>query len=269
MDPLRSPAAQHECWQSDVTSWKLSDGTDVEIVDAIDDHSRLCVASCAVLVAKANDVVAILREAGARLGFPASVLTDNGRVYTTWSGGSPNPVQIELLGRGIIFKHSRPITHRHAGRSSVSTRRSRRFWPNIRRRRSRSCRHIDRFVDYNEVRPHRSCNRMTPQAAWDDCAKARPQAEPLRIGDGVRVRSDRIDKIGCVSLRYRTRLHHIGVGRDHVVKRVFLLIDGLDIRVLTHHGELLRRLTFDSNKIYQGTGRPPGPPKGRYKGRRF
>jgi transposase len=35
----------NECWQSDVTHWRLADGTEVEIVNFVDDHSRLAVAS--------------------------------------------------------------------------------------------------------------------------------------------------------------------------------------------------------------------------------
>src|SRR5262249_43968623 len=31
----------NECWQADTTHWALADGTDVEILNVIDDHSRL------------------------------------------------------------------------------------------------------------------------------------------------------------------------------------------------------------------------------------
>jgi transposase InsO family protein len=260
----------NECWQSDVTGWKLADDTSVEIVNVIDDHSRLAVACCAVRVATANDVVEIVREAGARLGFPASLLTDNGRVYTTWSGGGPNAVQIELLERGITFKHSRPYHPQTCGKverfhQTLKTFLGKQPAPQTIAELQAQ---IDHFVAYyNDVRPHRACGRKTPRAAWDARDKARPHAEPLRIAAGVRVRSDRIDKTGVVTLRYRTRLHHIGIGRDHAGKRVLLLVDGLDIRVLTHQGEVLRRLTLDPSKDYQGTGRPPGPPRGRYRGR--
>ena len=84
----------------------------------------------------------------------------------------------------------------------------------------------------------------------------------------VRVRHDIIDKTGVVTIRYRSRLHHIAVGRDHTGKRIMMLIDELNIRILTQQGELLRQLTLDPNKDYQPTGRPPGPPKGRPLGRR-
>jgi hypothetical protein len=46
----------------------------------------------------------------------------------------------------------------------------------------------------------------------------------------VRVRRDRIDNNGKVTLRHRTRLHHIAIGHVHKGKRVILLVDGLDVR---------------------------------------
>ena len=35
----------NQCWQADVTHWHLADGTSVEILNIIDDHSRLAIAS--------------------------------------------------------------------------------------------------------------------------------------------------------------------------------------------------------------------------------
>jgi hypothetical protein len=56
-------------------------------------------------------------------------------------------------------------------------------------------------------------------------------------------------------LRHRTRLHHIGVGHARSGKRVILLVDGFDVRVLTEDGEVLRRhLTLDPTKDYQPRG---------------
>jgi hypothetical protein len=74
-----------------------------------------------------------------------------------------------------------------------------------------------------------------------------------------RVRRDRVDKAGCVTLRYRSKLLHIGVGRVHAGVRVLLLVNDLDVRVITEDGELLRHLTLDPTKAYQATGRPKGP----------
>ncbi|MGH2583344.1 MAG: hypothetical protein ACRDJE_00345 [Dehalococcoidia bacterium] len=74
------------------------------------------------------------------------------------------------------------------------------------------------------------------------------------VGAGVRVRRDRIDKTGVVTLRHRTRLHHIGVGRRHKGTRVILLVDGLEVRVVSEAGELLRELTLDPSRDYQPQG---------------
>jgi hypothetical protein len=70
----------------------------------------------------------------------------------------------------------------------------------------------------------------------------------------VRVRRDRIDKGGKVTLRHGTRLHHIGVGHAHKGKRVTLLVQGLEVRVISQDGELLRHLTLDPERDYQPQG---------------
>jgi len=50
------------------------------------------------------------------------------------------------------------------------------------------------------------------------------------------------------------------IGRTHTGTRVIVLAQDLDIRIIdASTGELLRELTLDTTKRYQGTGRPPGP----------
>jgi transposase InsO family protein len=65
-------------WQADITHWRLADGAEVEILNILDDHSRLCLAADARRITKGGDVVASFRTAFGRWGTPASVLTDNG-----------------------------------------------------------------------------------------------------------------------------------------------------------------------------------------------
>ena len=61
---------------------------------------------------------------------------------------------------------------------------------------------IDRFVAYyNEVRPHRATGRRPPRAAFEARDKARSAGPKIRVGAGVRVRRDRINKAGNVTLR--------------------------------------------------------------------
>ena len=59
------------------------------------------IASRAMRRATAPKVLELFREAGARWGFPAALLTDNGCVYTTWHRGGSSAMQTELLALGI------------------------------------------------------------------------------------------------------------------------------------------------------------------------
>src|SRR5215469_10855212 len=122
---------------------------------------------------------------------------------------------------------------------------------------------LDEFTAiYNTRRPHRSLpHRATPATAY----AARPKAAPGdRDADTHnRVRRDRIDSSGVVTLRVHGKLHHIGVGRTHTRTHVLLLVQDLNIRIINAAtGELLRELILDPDRDYQPTGRPPGPPPG-------
>ena len=256
----------NECWQSDVTTWKLSGGREVEIVNFLDDHSRLVTASRVVPVATATGVLAIFRAALERWGPPAGVLTDNGCVYTAWHRGGATAMEIELLHLGIEFRHSRPYHPQTCGKVERFHQTLKRYLAAQRPARTvkELQRQIDRFISYyNEVRPHRAIGRKPPLAAFDARDKARSSRPVIERLQNVRVRQDRIDKGGTVTLRHAGRLHHVGVGRDHGGKRVSMLVAGLDVRIITRDGELLRSLTLDPERTYHGTGRPPGPPKGR------
>lgn len=247
----------NECWQSDVTHWRLADGAEIEIINVIDDHSRLAVASRVLDRATAAEALAVFLLAGDRWGLPAALLTDNGCVYTTWHRGGPNVMQSELLALGIDFRHSRPYHPQTCGKVERFHQTMKAF---LARQDPASSiaelqAQVDRFLTYyNEVRPHRARGRVTPLVAFGARDKARPSGRRIAVGAGVRVRRDRIDKGGKLTLRHRTRLHHIGIGHAHKGKRVIMLIDGLDVRVLSEDGELLRHLTLDPTRTYQPKG---------------
>jgi transposase InsO family protein len=247
----------NECWQSDVTHWRVADGAEVDIVNFLDDHSRLAVSSRVMRTATAPAVLEVFREAGGRWGFPAALLTDNGCVYTTWHRGGPNVMQTELLALGIDYRHARPYHPQTCGKVERFHQTLKRWLAKQRRARTIAelQAQVDRFVAYyNEIRPHRAVGRRTPRTAFEERDRARPSGPRIAVGAGVRVRRDRIDKNGKVTLRHRTRLHHIGIGHAHKGQRVILLVDDLDVRVLTVDGELLRHLTLDPNRDYQPQG---------------
>lgn len=61
----------NEMWQADITHWRLADDTDVEILNTIDDHSRLFLASQAFKTVKAVNVVEVFHKAAQLHGLPA------------------------------------------------------------------------------------------------------------------------------------------------------------------------------------------------------
>jgi Integrase core domain len=112
---------------------------------------------------------------------------------------------------------------------------------------------LDRFGKYyNAHRPHRALGRRTPREAFEARPKATPSGNGMVLPAHLRVRRDRVDKVGRVTLRYNSRLHHIGLGRSYIGKRVLLLVADLQVRVITEDGELLRELTLDPSRDYQG-----------------
>ena len=110
---------------------------------------------------------------------------------------------------------------------------------------------LDRFVTYdNQIRPHRAIGRRPPLDAFTAREHARPRG-PIIDCTGYRVRHDRIDTSGSLTLRHNGRLHHIGVGRAYSGWRVVMLVAGLEIRILTLDGTQLRRLILNPQNDYQ------------------
>lgn len=90
--------------------------------------------------------------------------------------------------------------------------------------------------------------------------KPPPATAPATHGHD-RVRTDRIDADGKLTLRHGGKLYHIGIGRAHARTRVLMLAHDLHIRIINAAtGELLRELTLDPARDYQPTSRLPGPP---------
>jgi len=104
----------NEMWQGDFTHWRLTDGSDVEILCWIDDHSRYAISVTAHRRVTGRVVVATFTNALETHGIPASTLTDNGMVFTTrLSGGKGGRNAFEHLldSLGIIQKNSEPPHH--------------------------------------------------------------------------------------------------------------------------------------------------------------
>jgi transposase InsO family protein len=114
---IRFAAEQpNEMWQSDFIHWRLADGTDVEILNWLDDHSRYLLSSTAHQPVSGDDVVCTFLAAIDDHGAPASTLTDNGRVYTARFGGGRNAFEYLLPILGVRQKNGSPDTPRPKAR---------------------------------------------------------------------------------------------------------------------------------------------------------
>jgi transposase InsO family protein len=249
----------NECWQADTTHWALADGTDVEILNVIDDHSRLLVASRAFPTTKAADVAEVFHQGASELGLPASMLTDNGAIFTAEARRGACAIEVELLALGVEPKHSRPYHPHTCGKVE-------RFHQTLKRWLAHQPRadsvaglqaQLDRFrTYYNTIRPHRALGRRTPAEAFAARTKATPRRPGVVVPAEHRVRRDRIDAGGKVTVRYRSKLVHLGVGRRYARTRVMLLVADRDVRVINDDGEVLAEFTIDPTKTYQAQKRP-------------
>jgi transposase InsO family protein len=249
-------ALPNECWQADITHFCLRTGEEVEVLNMIDDHSRLCVSAVARMTFTTAHVLQSLHEAASSWGYPASVLTDNGAVFNARSRKGRTVFESELETLGILYKHARPYHPQTCGKVERFHQTMKKFL--LKQRQAGSLRslqaQIDRFVDhYNTARPHRARSRLTPSEAFSARDRAHP-GSPVSATH-FRLRTDRVDNEGHVTLRHDSRLLHIGVGRRHNGARVHLYVADLDVRIVTLEGELLRHLELDPSKTYQGRDR--------------
>ncbi|MCV7377855.1 transposase [Mycobacterium alsense] len=246
----------NQLWQADVTHWRLADGTDVEILNILDDHSRLLLASRAYPIVGGHHVVETFTATFARVGTPAAVLTDNGAIFTaTPRRGGRTALQVILGELGINYINSRPYHPQTCGKVE-------RLHQTLKKRLAAAPAHtlaqlqalLDEFATYyNTIRPHRALGRHTPLQAFN----ARPKAFPTTYHSPphYRVRHDRIDAAGVITIRYNSRLHHIGLSKRRRGTHVIVLINDLDIRVLHRDtGHLIRKLVLDPTRDYQPRG---------------
>ena len=161
-------------------------------------------------------------------------------------------MELELKRLGVLFKNSRPYHPQTCGKVE-------RLHQTLKRYLAKQTppatltdlqTQLDTFTHYyNHIRPHRALQSRTPLQAYSARTKARPAGQPADTH--FRVREDKVDKFGKVSLRYDSRLYHIGIGRAHKGRAVKLLIADQQIRVIDPQGQLIRELTLDPNRDYQ------------------
>ena len=259
----RFAAAQpNECWQSDFTHWRLADGTDVEILNWLDDHSRFLLGATAHTPVTGDTVTTSFLNTADEYGYPASTLTDNGRVYTARFGGGRNAFEYLLAILGITQKNGHPGHPQTQGKIE-------RFHQTLKRWLTQQPAAItlaelqaqlDEFRDlYNHRRPHREHGRRTPASVYAALPKAAPGTERTP-NSHYRLRYDRLDKDGKMSFRRAGRMHHLGIGTTHARKRVLAIADDTTVTVIElETAEILSSHKIDPTRSYwRNTQKAPG-----------
>ncbi len=167
----------------------------------LDDHSRLFIASRAQPRTKASDVVAVFRAARLH-GAPASLLCDNGAVFTATRRGGKVLLQRELERLGIAAKNSRPYHPQTCGKVERLHQTLKRYLPAGPRPTLAELQgQLDAFAHYyNTRRPHRALGAHAP-SAYGARVKARPSAQPETH---FRIRHDEVGSNGTVTLRHNS-----------------------------------------------------------------
>ena len=242
----------NETWQSDFTHWRLKDGSDVEIINWLDDHSRLLL-SCTVFKAITGAIVIdTFNQCRSEYGTPFSTLTDNGNVYTARFTKGKNGFEYLLSELEIVQKNGSPAHPQTQGKIE-------RFHQTLKKWLSQQSpaedlialqSQLDEFrALYNTQRPHRALEMKTPQRAYEATIKATPKVAKEK--EHYRIRHDNVDQFGKLSLRRAGIMHHLGIGIEHRHKKVIVIVDHFKASVIEKKtGEVLSQHEISPGRSY-------------------
>jgi len=242
----------NETWQSDFTHWRLEDGTDIKILNWLDDHSRYLLSCTAHKPVNGVDVVETFKACINEYGVPYSTLTDNGTVYTARFVKGRNQFEHLLRTLSVRQKNGSPGHPQTQGKIERFHQTQKRWLAgqpkaqNIHELQIQ----LDNFSHiYNHQRPHKAVGHKTPHQAYESTIKALPEGEGITAH--YRVRFDTVDQFGKLTLRRHGKVHHLGVGKIHAKMPVVMLVDETDVTV-THErtGEVLSTHVIDDNRNY-------------------
>jgi transposase InsO family protein len=246
----------NDCWQIDATHWTLTGGTVIEIINIIDDHSRVLVSSVAVPVTTSPAAWAAFMTGAQRWGLPGHVLSDNGLAFTARRHRNDVAFAANLRSVGI-----RPInsTPRHPQTCGKVERfhQTLKLW--LAQHPAASIRELQTLLDtfaehYNTVRPHRACHRRPPITKWEATVPAGPADHP--VDEPVHIVATTVDKRGYIEVRD----YAIAVGTRWAGNPVTVIIQARHA-VVFHHHTVVRQLDINPDRrvqpIYPKPGRPP------------
>jgi len=239
-------------WQTDPTEYELADGTDVEIVNIIDDHSRVCPRSHAVTGSTTgSDMWDTFVEAIEVYGIPEWVLSDNGQPLVSKLFTS------NLEAIRVKMTNSRPY-HPQTNGKVERFHQTLKKWLNARSK-PETVEELqgllDVFVDvYNNERPHRGIGRRTPMSVFTTGPKTAP--DTYSVLDTTTVHHNTVDKAGRVEIPGPAA---ITVGNRYTGKTATTIRTGNHAHVFINN-QLVRKLVIDPTKRPQPLYKRPGRP---------
>jgi transposase InsO family protein len=236
----------NECWQIDHYDWKLAEGTAVQVINILDDHSRVVDSEAFPTVTCENAWTTFVQAADS-WGFPGMVLTDNDLVYNGSRRNITVSFEANLKALGI-----RPITstphHPQTCGKVERYHQTEQKWLKARppaETLDELNQQLATFNDfYNNKRKHSSLNGANPAHIHHTHPKAGPANQPLT--NSRRITQGKVDVGGAVW----SRPWRIAVGRAHAGTPVTTIIDG-DHAYIFASDQLLRHLTLDPTRQYQ------------------
>src|SRR6478672_3172719 len=233
-------ARANECWQTDDTTWWLADGTEVKILNIVDDHSRLLVASVAASSVTGALALTVFAAAAAILGWPARFLSDNAKAFR-------HVLADALAELGIASRHSRahhPQTNGKVERFHQTLKR----WL-AKQPAAETLEELQTQLDvfrliYNHQRPHRSLGRQHPADVWAAAPKTGPADRPLGVPSHL---YRGVVHGSCLRLGTKWRIT-LGARFDH--QPAIAIVTGLACHVFVN-GRLARALTLDPSRVDQ------------------
>jgi transposase InsO family protein len=242
----------NETWQSDFTHWRLADGLDVEIINWLDDHSRLLLAATAMKAVTGPAVIDSFNKCRSQYGTPFSTLTDNGVVYTARFLKGKNGFEYLLSELGVIQKNGSPGHPQTQGKIERFHQTQKKWLSQ--QAPARSIAQLQDQLDnfrgvYNTKRPHRALEMKTPAISYAATIKATPKVAINK--EHFRVRYDTVDQFGKLSLRRAGKMHHLGVGIEHRDKKVIMVVDHIKVSVVEKKtGEVLSEHEINPTRSY-------------------
>lgn len=256
--------APNECWQLDGFDHKLKDGKVVCVLQVIDDHSRRVLASRAAPGETTADVMAVLREAIARVGVPQRFLSDNGAALNPTRRGRKGIVETWLRTLGVQPISSTPGHPQTQGKSERHHQTSQRWLAAHDPAADLAGLQVllDHLQDAYNNRPHQALGMLTPLQAWAATPVAIPPTPPqtgqasVGAADGE-VTTRKANGRGTIHFAHV----RINLGIAHANSTVLATTSGTEIAIWDRDGLHLRTVTTQPGRKFYGHGRRPGRPR--------